>query len=120
MEINGSRKARGVGDIGCSASSGIFILLLWWGRAGKHLQYVLDTSAGPTFLLKKNNLLAGDCLYVGIGAISKSTTQQQSGVLALEYCSQSLEKDILCRYTYMSHIRISCYRITSCTDRDIS
>ena len=32
-----------------SASSGIFILLLWWGRAGKHLKN-LHISAWLTFI----------------------------------------------------------------------
>jgi len=41
----------------CSASSGIFILLLWWGGQ------------------RETPIMAGDCsLYVGIGAIGKSTT----------------------------------------------
>ena len=67
----------------CSASSGIFILLLWWERAGKHLRKTLILALKKERLEKKP-ILAGDCLYVGIGAIGKSTTQQQSGVFALQ------------------------------------
>ena len=28
------KKGEGVGDVGCSASSGIFVLLTWWEGAG--------------------------------------------------------------------------------------
>ena len=45
-----------------------------WTISYKH---VLDCSLKP--------IMAGDCsLYVGIGAIGKSTTEQQSGVFALQ------------------------------------
>ena len=68
----------------CSASSGIFILLLWWGRAGKHLKKKDFNSCSDEGKVEEKPILAGDCLYVGIGAIGKSTTQQQSGVFALQ------------------------------------